>query len=60
MPAASPPAASPTRLVLPGSGQSPATWINPTGLFWFVLLVGSAIPVYWLGFQSLGRAWMTP
>ena len=34
--------------------------VNPAGLFWFILLIASAIPVYWLGFQSLGRAWITP
>ncbi len=34
--------------------------INPLGLIWFILLITSALPVYWLGFQSLARAWMTP
>ena len=34
--------------------------VNPAGLFWFALLIGAALPVYWLGFQSLGRAWITP
>ena len=52
MPAASP---ATSRLALSGS-----TGINPAGLFWFVLLIATAIPVYWLGFQSLGRAWITP
>ena len=33
---------------------------NPLGLGWFALMVAAAIPVYWLGFQSLGRAWITP
>jgi exosortase len=27
---------------------------------WFVLLIVAALPVYWLGLQSLGRAWITP
>ena len=26
----------------------------------FVLLVAAAVPVFWLGFTSLGRAWITP
>jgi len=30
------------------------------GLFWFTLLVVTAIPVYWFGFVSLGKAWITP
>jgi exosortase D (VPLPA-CTERM-specific) len=34
--------------------------VNPAGLFWFAVLVLSALPIYWLGFQSLGRAWITP
>ncbi len=33
---------------------------NPVGLGWFALLVASALPVYWLGFISLGNAWITP
>jgi exosortase D (VPLPA-CTERM-specific) len=33
---------------------------NPTGLFWFALLVLAALPVYWLGLGSLARAWSTP
>ena len=41
-------------------GGSTLGHINPAGLFWFVLLIVTAIPVYWLGFQSLGRAWITP
>jgi len=34
--------------------------VNPAGLFWFILLVASALPVYWLGFGSLFNAWSTP
>lgn len=34
--------------------------VNPQGLFWFTLLIVSAIPVFWQGFESLGRAWSTP
>lgn len=52
MPVATP-AASP--LSLPATVR-----INPVGLIWFILLVGCAVPVYWLGFKALGRAWMTP
>ncbi|MBL4811659.1 MAG: VPLPA-CTERM-specific exosortase XrtD [Rhodobacteraceae bacterium] len=33
---------------------------NLTGLLLFVLLILGAIPVYWLGFKSLGAAWATP
>ncbi|MBM1222517.1 VPLPA-CTERM-specific exosortase XrtD [Ponticoccus sp. SC2-23] len=40
---------------LPGIGA-----VNPQGLVLFVLLVGTALPVFWLGFVSLGQAWMTP
>ena len=34
--------------------------LNPAGLGWFALLVLTAIPVFWLGFVSLGEAWITP
>jgi exosortase D (VPLPA-CTERM-specific) len=34
--------------------------LNPLGLGWFLLLVLSAIPVFWLGLVSLGQAWITP
>jgi len=34
--------------------------INPAGLFWVAALVVTALPVFWLGFVSLGRAWVTP
>ncbi|WP_425102245.1 VPLPA-CTERM-specific exosortase XrtD [Tropicibacter sp. S64] len=34
--------------------------LNPAGLLWFVLLCLVALPVFWLGFVSLGKAWMTP
>lgn len=27
---------------------------------WLAILVAVSLPVFWLGFQSLGRAWMTP
>ncbi|MCB6180111.1 VPLPA-CTERM-specific exosortase XrtD [Rhodobacter sp. Har01] len=33
--------------------------LNPVGLGWFVLLVVSAIPVFWIGMVSLGQAWTT-
>jgi exosortase D (VPLPA-CTERM-specific) len=33
--------------------------LRPTGLIWLVLLVVSAVPVFWLGFASLARAWST-
>ena len=34
--------------------------VNPTGLIWFVALIAVALPVFWLGLQSLGAAWITP
>lgn len=34
--------------------------MNPIGLFWFAVVVLTAIPVFWLGFVSLGKAWITP
>jgi len=34
--------------------------VNRLGLAWFALLVISALPVFWLGFVSLGAAWLTP
>jgi exosortase D (VPLPA-CTERM-specific) len=34
--------------------------LNPLGLGWFVLLIAAAIPVFWIGFVSLGTAWATP
>jgi exosortase D (VPLPA-CTERM-specific) len=33
--------------------------INLPGLFWFVVLSLAAIPVFWLGFVSLAKAWST-
>ena len=34
--------------------------VNLTGLGWFALLVATALPIYWLGFESLALAWITP
>jgi exosortase D (VPLPA-CTERM-specific) len=34
--------------------------MNPVGIGWFVLLVISAIPIYWIGMVFLGQTWMTP
>ncbi|MBU2360304.1 MAG: VPLPA-CTERM-specific exosortase XrtD [Alphaproteobacteria bacterium] len=34
--------------------------VNPVGLLLFVALLAFALPVFWLGFQSLAAAWMTP
>jgi len=33
--------------------------LNLAGLGWFSLLVLSALPVFWIGFVSLGQSWMT-
>lgn len=38
----------------------PASRLNPAGLVWFGLLVLAGLPVFWLGFASLGAAWITP
>ena len=32
---------------------------NPLGLGWFSLLIVAAVPIFWLGFTSLGAAWLT-
>jgi exosortase len=37
----------------------PAVGHLNAGLIWFTLLILAALPVFWLGFQSLGRAWST-
>ncbi len=34
--------------------------VNGAGLFWFVLLVASSVPLFWIGFVTLVRAWATP
>lgn len=33
---------------------------NSLGLGWLLLLTLSAVPVFWIGFVSLGEAWITP
>ncbi|MGV6849926.1 MAG: VPLPA-CTERM-specific exosortase XrtD [Marinibacterium sp.] len=33
--------------------------VNAPGLALFVLLVAGSVPVFWIGFQSLGQAWST-
>ena len=40
--------------------QTPVRGVNIQGLLWFLLLCVPAIPVFWLGFVSLGQAWITP
>lgn len=42
------------------SDTSRSLSLNPAGFGWFLLLVATALPVYWIGFVSLGRAWITP
>ena len=34
--------------------------VNPIGLTWFLAMIAVALPIYWLGFKSLGAAWITP
>ena len=34
--------------------------LNPVGLLWFAVLVIASLPIYWIGFDSLARAWVTP
>ncbi len=52
MPAA---ASSKPPIAVPG-----ATVLSPLGLLWLLVLIGSALPIYWLGFRSLATAWSTP
>lgn len=44
----------------PTSSRALPFGFSPVGLFWFTVLVAAAIPVYWIGLMSLGRAWSTP
>ncbi|WP_050929929.1 VPLPA-CTERM-specific exosortase XrtD [Aestuariivita boseongensis] len=46
-----------TDQVEPGSLARP---FNPAGLFWFALLLLGSIPIFWIGFVSLAKAWATP
>lgn len=32
----------------------------PTGLLWLIALVVASIPIFWIGFESLAEAWITP
>ena len=41
----------PARSVLPA--------LNAPGLAWFVLLLAGSVPIFWIGFVSLGAAWST-
>lgn len=41
------------------SGLRPAG-VNPVGLGLFTLLMLVSIPIFWIGFVSLGQAWATP
>ena len=34
--------------------------VNPVGLMWFIAMIVVTIPVFWLGLESLGAAWITP
>jgi len=43
---------------IPTSRLAPAG-INVAGVFWFVVLVAGSIPIFWIGMESLGRAWST-
>ncbi len=42
---------------LPDTGRAYMT--NWTGIGWFGLLVLASIPIYWIGFVSLGQSWLT-
>jgi exosortase D (VPLPA-CTERM-specific) len=33
--------------------------LNPTGIFWFALLLAGSVPIFWIGFVSLAQAWST-
>ena len=41
------------------SQTSRARPLNLAGLGWFTLLILSALPIFWIGFVSLGQSWMT-
>jgi exosortase D (VPLPA-CTERM-specific) len=32
---------------------------NPAGLLWFALLLAGSVPIFWIGFVSLAKAWST-
>ena len=34
--------------------------MQPMGLFWIALVIASSLPIFWMGFESLARAWATP
>ncbi|MEB8389454.1 VPLPA-CTERM-specific exosortase XrtD [Rhodobacteraceae bacterium KMM 6894] len=34
--------------------------VNPIGVMWFIALIATALPIFWLGLMSLGAAWITP
>ena len=34
--------------------------VDPVGLVWFTALLLGSLPVFWMGFESLARAWATP
>ena len=38
----------------------PAYGMRAAGLVWLAVLIVSTIPLFWLGFVSLGQAWITP
>ncbi|MFV0491256.1 MAG: VPLPA-CTERM-specific exosortase XrtD [Pseudorhodobacter sp.] len=42
------------------AGRDASFSLNPVGLGWILLLVLSAVPIYWIGLVSLGQAWITP
>ena len=42
------------------SAPSRSLNVNLAGLGWLGLLVAASLPIYWLGFRSLGAAWITP
>ncbi|GAB5390365.1 MAG: hypothetical protein Alpg2KO_33330 [Alphaproteobacteria bacterium] len=44
---------------LSSSGLRP-TGVNPVGLGLFTLLMLVSVPIFWIGFVSLGQAWTTP
>lgn len=42
------------------TNTSGSTELNPAGLGLFALLIAASIPLFWIGFVSLGEAWITP
>jgi exosortase D (VPLPA-CTERM-specific) len=45
---------------VPSTSISSSLSARPLGLIWLAFMVVATIPIFWLGFVSLGKAWITP